>query len=236
MLEEEAAETGPLLGVMGTEVHAIKEIGAVDAVDVADRIAELELTGEIIEDEGGGRGGECHDGSGLEEGGETETGEEGVFGAEAVPPLRDAVRLIDGDEADGAPELFVEIEAVAGETFGGEIEDHGLIGGTGADAREGVAGLFWGLHGMETGGGDASMGETFDLILHEGDEGGDNEDEGGADKGKELEADGFTAASGHDAKDILTVEGGFEDLPLSGTEGGKMKMVLQEPQGMFAFA
>jgi len=71
---------------------------------------------------------------------------------------------------------------------------------------------------MDAGYAEAERGELRGLVIHEGDEWGD--DEGCAASGErgKLIAEGFARAGGHDEKDVAAVGCGFTDLLLVGAE------------------
>jgi len=118
-----------------------------------------------------------------------------VFGAEVVAPLGDAVGFIDGEE--GERDLAEPVGgAVHDGAFGGDVHEAVFAGDcflfqfTAIGFKDGA---------VEEDGGDAHVAELGDLVLHEGDEGRD--DDGGAaflEDGGKLVAEGFAAAGGHD--------------------------------------
>jgi hypothetical protein len=72
---------------------------------------------------------------------------------------------------------------------------------------------------VDAGDAEAEGGELGGLVVHEGDEGGD--DEGGAATGDrgELVAEGFSCSGGHDEKDVAAVGGGAANGFLIGAKG-----------------
>jgi hypothetical protein len=72
------------------------------------------------------------------------------------------------------------------------------------------------------------------LILHEGDERGDNDGEAGPDEGGELEAEGFAAAGGQDGHNIPAGEGIADDLLLERPEGTETEDLFQGREELFA--
>ena len=77
--------------------HGVAEVGPVEAGDEQLGVAEVELVGDVAADRVGGRGRQ------RDAGGRAELppgqAEPGVVGAEVVPPLADAVGLVDGQQA-----------------------------------------------------------------------------------------------------------------------------------------
>lgn len=72
---------------------------------------------------------------------------------------------------------------------------------------------------MYAGDAEACGSELGGLIVHEGDERGDDEGGAAAGDGWELVAEGLACSSGHDEKDVAAVGGGTADGLLIGTEG-----------------
>ena len=64
-----------------------------------------------------------------------------------------------------------------------------------------------------------SGGELGGLVVHEGDERGDDEGGASAGDGGELVAEGFSCSGGHDEQDVAAVGGGAADGFLIGAEG-----------------
>ena len=147
-----------------------------------------------------------------------------VVRAEVVPPLGDTVGFVDGDE-DGF--AFCEHLGEAGDahSFGGdkekievasEIVTASLTGGVTVEA------------GVDTGDTKAESGEFLGLVVHEGDEGGDDQSCALASEGGELVAEGFSGAGGHDEEDVAAFGGGFADLLLMGAEVSMAEDAVEE--------
>ena len=68
-------------------------------------------------------------------------------------------------------------------------------------------------------GGDAELREAIDLVLHQGDERRDDERQPFAGDRRQLIAEAFAAAGGHDAEAILAVENRGNHVALAGPEG-----------------
>ena len=76
--------------------HFDGEVVAAEAVDETHGVVEAELRQDVVLHERRGRGGERQHGRGTQQ--VQLLAEHAVVGAEIVAPLRDAVRLVDGDE------------------------------------------------------------------------------------------------------------------------------------------
>jgi len=210
------AEEADHLGIaVGFTTDFVEEVGAVEGGADADGIVQGEAGDDVLGDAfggGGGEGGEGDLGEGVAEGGEDE-----VVGAEVVAPFGEAVGLVDGEGgggAGGAVAEFVE-EAVGGEAFGGEVEE---VEGAGAVGPGGVAAGVEGLAAVDAGGADAVGAGGVDLVLHEGDEGADDDHAAVLHDGGELEAEGLSAAGGHEGEDVAAIEEALHGLFLVGAE------------------
>src|SRR6185437_15160982 len=96
------------------------EVGAAEAGDKDCRVGKRELANDVALHGGCGGGGEGDDGA-WPQGGEV-LAERPVVGAEVVPPLRDAVGFIDGDERGRAPGQHLW-EAGNAEALGGDEKE-----------------------------------------------------------------------------------------------------------------
>ena len=85
----------------------------------------------------------------------------------------------------------------------------------------GLAGVVAGEAGVDAGDAEAGGGELGGLVVHEGDERGDDERGASAGDGGELVAEGFAGSGGHDEQDVAAVGGGAADGLLIGAEGGE---------------
>ena len=138
-----------------------------------------------------------------------------------MSPLRDAVRLIDGEEFDaGAGESGGE--GGVGEALRGDVEELGLAVDEGLVAPVLLRAI---EVGVDERGGDADGLERFDLILHERDEGRDDDGAADLECGEDV-ADALAAAGGHDGEDIALVEGG-EDVGLAIAEVWESEDVVE---------
>ena len=70
---------------------------------------------------------------------------------------------------------------------------------------------------------EAERRELGGLVVHEGDERGDDEGGAAAGDGGELVAEGLASSGGHDEQDVAAVGGGAADRFLVGAEGTKPK-------------
>ncbi len=168
----------------------------------------------------GGEGGKgrAH-GQGIDELGDLQVG-----GAEVLPPLRDAVRLVDCDQRDAdaarrGRRLREGDEARVGQALGRHVHDlvpalrraleHGVLL-SGRERRVEVAGT--GAGGLE----------GADLVAHERDERAHHQGDPGQGERGDLVADGFPRSGGHDAQRVPA----GQDRP--------HQTVLPRPEGVVA--
>jgi len=172
------------------------------------------LVDDIVADLACGAGGEGGDGMLGEEG--AKFAELAVFGAEIVAPLGDAMSFVDGEE--GKRDLPEPVGGAVHEgAFGGDVHET-VFAGDGFLLEFAAVGFDYGA--VEEDGGDAHLAELRDLVLHEGDQRGD--DHGGAaflEDGGKLVAEGFAAACGHDDADIAAGGESADDFFLARAEG-----------------
>ncbi len=195
------------------------EVVAAESMNEEGGLVEAELGDDVLLNSGRGSGGEGDDRGGAEEG--QGVAESAVIGAEIVTPARDAVSLVHGDEGGLAAGEHLG-EAGDAEALGGDEEELELaIEVVAAD----LAGVVAGEAGVDAGDAQTVGGELRGLVVHEGDEGADDEGgvEGalaGAGHGGKLVAQTFAGAGRHDEEHVLTPGEGAADGFLILTEGG----------------
>ena len=193
------------------------EVVAAEAVDEELGLGELKLGDDVFLDGGRCGCGEGDDGSGAK-GGE-EVAEGAVVGAKVVAPGGDAVGLVDGDERGF---LACEHRGEVGDAHALGCDEEELEGAVEVVAA-GLAGFVAGEAGVDAGDAEAGGGELGGLVVHEGDEGGDDERGAAAGDGGELVAEGFACSGGHDEEDVAAVGGGAADGFLVGAEGWRSR-------------
>jgi hypothetical protein len=75
---------------------------------------------------------------------------------------------------------------------------------------------------------EAGSGELGGLVVHEGDEWGDDESCAAARDGGQLVAKGFSRSGGHDEQNIATVGGGATDSFLIGAKGREAEGLVEQ--------
>ena len=220
--------------------HHHAEVRSIDAVRGDVRVAKIERGCDVAANGVHGGGGERHHGH-LARG--TQTRADGVEGtirrAEIVTPLRQTVRLVDGDEAEfaGVDHLaeareeirrrgvaaeavtFVLVAARADELLGGDVDD-AIVAAEGGGLDGGVALL----RAEETGEGRGVDGsargvvEVDHLVLHERDEGGHHEGGAAGVQRGHLVTQRLAAARGPVHARVATGDGGGDHLELAAAE------------------
>ena len=106
----------------------VPDVGPVEAGHVEGRVGQAEATAHVVARLGVGRGGAGHDRHAGEEA--AQASEVDVLGTEVVAPLRDAVRLVDGEEGDGdagiglSAQIELGLLAVARRVAGAALPRH----------------------------------------------------------------------------------------------------------------
>ena len=147
--------------------------------------------------------------------------EEQVVGAEVVPPLRDAVRLVDGEQVDAVPPQSLDQLRVA-QALGRDVQQRQLA------AHEGqIAGVLLGPadRRIDECRLDVGAAQVRDLVAHQGDQRRDDQRAPDLER-RQDEAGALAAARRHDADDV-TVRQRFEHLGLAVAQVRVAKRVPQ---------
>ncbi len=182
-------------------------------MDEARGIVQRELREDVVLHDGRRGGGEREDGRGAQQ--VQMLAEHAVVGAEIVAPLRDAVRLVDGDErrlalaqhlgkARDAEPLRRDEEKLQAAA---EVVDAGL-------ARD--LAIQPGVNARHL---QPACRELGCLVLHERDERADDQRGAAARDGGQLVAERFARAGRHDQQDIAPGDRRAADLLLIGAKG-----------------
>ena len=132
--------------------------------------------------------------------------------------------FVDGDEAGF---LFREHLGEVGDAHALGCDEEELEGAVEVVAA-GLAGFVAGEAGVDAGDAKAGGGELVGLVVHEGDEGRDDEGSAAAGDGGELVAEGFSCSGGHDEQDVAAVGGGAADGFLIGAEGREAEGLVEQ--------
>ena len=205
--------------------HRVGEVRAVEARDEHPRVRQPQLLEDVAAHPLGGGRGERDEGSAGE--GVAELAEVAVVGAELVPPLRDAVRLVDGDERR------VRLGQEAAEPGHGETlrRDVQQLRPPLEDAALRVGGLLRRERAVDVARADAVRVQRVHLVLHQRDQRRDDERGPVEHQRGELVAERLPAAGGHQREAVLPVEDVRDDVLLHRAEPVVAEAVFQELAG-----
>ena len=151
-------------------------------------------------------------------------GELEVVGAEVVSPLRDAVRLVDGEERNLRAPQRVE-EALVVEALGRDVEQRERALGHRVRERARLVGR---ERRVEPRGLDPAAAEEIDLVLHQRDERRDDEREPVEHQRGELVADRLSAAGGEHGERATAPGERVDHLVLAGTKRAEPEVPFEE--------
>ena len=204
-------------------LDGVGQVGAGEALAEDVGGAEMELLLNVVDGARGGRGGEGQHGDVGQER-LADFGDAEVRGAEIVAPLRDAVTLVDGQQAD-AHGTELRAEAFGGEAFGREVEE--LVVAEDAVVELGVD-LGRGHAHVDGCGLDAASAQVVHLVFHQGDERRDDEAEPVHGQRGNLEGERFAAAGGHEGEGVSSGADGADDVFLQRSEGIVAPVLLED--------
>ena len=142
-------------------------------------------------------------------------GEAPVVGTKVVTPFRDTVRLVHGK----ARERHLRedrCEALVGESLRRDVEKTPAAFARGLDHLLPLGG---GHQRVDRGGRDAAAVELVHLVLHERDQGRDDQRRARQQEGRELIADRLARTGRHDGEHVAALEDRPDDLLLPRAEG-----------------
>ena len=222
MAGEDAKNLAPQVG---PAQHAVGEVRTIEPADEHERLVQPELRDDVpAHPLGGGRGERVH-----RDAGEliAQPPELAVLGPEIVPPLADAVRLVDGDEphAAFAQEAAQAIAALADEPLRRHVEQPARIG---SNPRQHLVALRQRQRAVQVGGRHAIHPKAIDLILHQRDQRRNDERHAAARRGRlwvddrrRLEAQRLAAAGRQHDDAVAALEDRLHRLALQRTEVGE---------------
>ena len=144
-------------------------------------------------------------------------GEAKIFGPEIMPPLRDAMRLVDGEDrgSRGAEKVW---RIRTREPLRGDIEEAIAAAPEPSFDRRIV---FAAVGGIQGGGGDTARLQLRDLVAHQRDQRRDDDGEPLPEDRGQLIEKRFAGTGRHDREDMFAGEHGFENFFLSRPERRK---------------
>ena len=191
VLRGELAYARELLALALRVGDADGEVRAVEAADEGARVGQIQLFDDVGADVGRGRG---RQGDGLRAAnGFAEGAQAQVVGPKVVAPLRDAVRLVHGEERDLSAAQGLD-EVRAAEAFGRDVEE---LETPLAHARDPLLLLLEVERAVDEGRRQPARVERVHLVFHQRDERGDDDRHALEHERGQLEAEGFAAARRH---------------------------------------
>ena len=160
--------------------------------------------------------------------GSRDLGEIGVFGPEIMAPLRDAMRLVDGQNI-GPRRAQQRLRVSAHEPLGCDIKET-IAALPQALLDRGV--IARAVDGIQSGRRDAARAQLLHLIAHQGDQRRDDDGEARAHDGWKLITKRLAGAGRHHGEDVLAVENGLKHFQLPRPEVGKAETALQRRAGV----
>ncbi|MCY1390931.1 hypothetical protein D9M71_57560 [compost metagenome] len=152
-----------------------------------------------------------------------------VFGAEIMAPLRDAMRLVDGEQGDIQAAQEVE-HARLHQTLRRQVQHLDLAV---ANLHSQVTLLLGAQRGVQGSGSHAQLFEGSDLVVHQGDQWRNHHGQAIAQQGRDLEAQGLAAAGGHQHQGVATIGHALDNGTLTATETVVAEDVLKDALSLF---
>jgi len=191
---------------------SVDEVGPVRVSYEAQGLAQGELGADILLDSGGRRRGQGHAG-GLWEA-LHDLSQSAILGPELVAPVRDAVSLVHRYQ-DQAPGDILE-QVSHEEALGADVEELCPARGQPPIRLASVVGLEVRMEGVR---GQAGLSRRGHLVIHEGDEGRDDQDEPPAHGRGQLVAEAFSPSGRQHDQAVAPGERRLHGLPLERLEG-----------------
>ena len=217
---EDANELAQLVVAVADKVG---EVGSGEALAEDVGGTETELLLHVVDGLRGSRGGEGQHGDvGRERLADVSNAE--VGGPEIVAPLRDAVTLVDGQQADvhGAE---LRQEALRGEAFGREVEELVVAEDAVVELR---VDLGRGHAHVDSRGLDATSAQVVHLVFHQGDEWRDDEAQPVHGQSRDLESERLAASGRHERERVTSGPDGADDVFLQRSEGIVAPVLLED--------
>ena len=170
------------------------QLGPVEGGDELPGLAQMQALADVLPGPGIGGGGHRQARDPGEDLGQP--AQQAVLGTEVMPPLADAVRLVDGDDGEGNARQPLQHPGLE-QALGRDVEQ---VQGPGLDPRPGGGAVLGGGEGVQPGGGDPGLDQARHLVGHQGDEGADHQAKAGPQQGRDLVADALAPARRQDGQ------------------------------------
>ena len=190
----------------------VGQIGPVEGHAEHVRGTESQLLLDVVDHFGGGCGGQGQDGTVGQQA--ADVGNAGVGGTEIVAPLGDAVGFVDRDKTDGNVRQFGQKKG-SGKPFGRNIKKLVVAVDTVFEQDDG---FFTGKAAIERGSLDATTAQLSHLILHQGNQGRDDQTNPGTGQCRNLKRNRLTTAGWHQAERVAAVADTGDDILLDATK------------------
>lgn len=139
--------------------------------------------------------------------------------------------LVDGQQRDLHP-LDAQPEGVGREPLGGDVEELHVAVGAVVQRNVDLAGR---EARVDRHGRNVQRAQPVDLVLHQGDEGGDDDAEPLAGHRRDLVGERLAAAGGHQRERIAPLQHRADNLLLYGPEGVVAPVLLQDGMNVANF-
>ena len=204
--------------------YGVAEVGPVKARQENPPLLQIQLADDIIPHpfrSGGGEGNDRRLGKVPPQGAQV-----AVIGAELMPPFGNAVGFVNGDEAQF--QMFQKVaETRQRQPFRGYIENLDFAPGRGGlhpvNFRQGQ-------RAVDEPGGDAVGVQGVHLVFHQGNQGGNHQGNAGEKQRRQLVAQGFAAAGGHQHQAVAAGQGMADNFLLQRPESGIAKVGFKQVQ------
>ena len=221
----ERLQSGPLARDRN---DAEPEVGAIEGAEVLVVAAgqKTERAGDVAADFGRGAARQGNRRRPAEP--VTRGAERPVTRPEVVPPLGDAVGLVNGEQR-GANRAHLELRREAREPLRGDVQQPERPV---AQALPEALPLALAHPTVQCRRGNTAGHRSGDLVLHERDERGDDQREPAGDERRNLEADGLSTTGGEHRQRVPSGEHGSDDRALGGPEVTMSEVVAEKATGL----
>ena len=200
-----------LLPLAARRLDLVEQVGPREPGDEGPRLAEVQLLDDVAAHPVGGRGGQGQRGRVAQQA--AEVAQPGVVGAEVVPPLADAMGLVDRQQLD--PRRADRIaKTPAAEPLRRHVNQAELAGRHPIQPR---ILLRRGQRAVDEAHRQTQRLKLIHLVLHQGDQRRDDQRQAIQGQGGQLVAEALSPAGRHHAQTILPGQDGRDDflLPLA---------------------
>ena len=215
-----AADVQQLPRLVLAVAHDIREVGPLETAPQQQPFPEAELVHDVLRHLRRSRG---REGDHRHVHQFAQRADFQIIRAEIIAPLRDAVRLVHDDVAEGQ-DLQVRLEQRRAQALRRDVQELEIPVGSVVERSVHLPPVHAGVDGQ---GADAPGGEVLHLVFHQGDQRRDHERKPFLHQGGHLEAHRFAPARGQDGQHVATLGRRRNDLFLHRPEGFVAPILLQ---------